>query len=136
MRSSVCSMPESYRNSDITSIAFTIEHRAIVSAMETLGDRVRWAREQAGFTQPQLAKKIGMAQARLSKLETGPAPMGTSFIVKIALACKVSAYWLETGRGPRKLGKLEATILELPDAEQSEWLAMIEARKAARGGQR
>lgn len=100
--------------------------------MRTLGDRVRWAREHAGMSQPELAKKIRMAQSRLSKLETDPPKKGTTFIVKIALACKVSAYWLETGKGPRILGELEAAILNLPDNEQREWMAMIRARQDAK----
>ena len=133
MPSSACSIDRPYRNNDIPSIAITIARAATLPGMKTLGDRVKWAREYAKLTQPELCKKVGMSQSRLWALENAPTPKGPTFIVKIALACRVSAYWLETGKGAREMGALEATILGLPDAEQREWLAMIKARNSTKG---
>ena len=39
--------------------------------MTTLGDRLRKAREERGWSQPQLAKKSGISQATISDIERG-----------------------------------------------------------------
>jgi len=50
------------------------------------------------MTQKELAKKVGLAQASLSELETGES-QGTTMIASFAAALGVSALWLETGKG-------------------------------------
>lgn len=61
------------------------------------GARLKKARKHAGFTQVQLAKRVGIGQSTLAELEkTG---QGTSHAVAIAQACRVSAKWLTSGDG-------------------------------------
>lgn len=64
----------------------------------SIGSRIKEARRAAKLTQKELAKKVGMAQASLSELETGES-QGTTLIASFAAALGVSALWLETGRG-------------------------------------
>lgn len=99
-----------------------------------LGDRIKEARTAAGLTQVQLAKAVGISQAQITRLETG-LDKETSHLVKIALATRHSAYWLDSGRGRKKLTELEAVILNLPEGHQRQALAVIEALKAS-GGER
>ncbi len=64
----------------------------------SLGIRIRERRKAAGWSQAQLAEVSGISQQMLSKLERGAA-FGTTEIVPLARALKVSPQWLETGEG-------------------------------------
>ncbi|MDP9087697.1 MAG: helix-turn-helix transcriptional regulator [Pseudomonadota bacterium] len=52
------------------------EGYAARGAMIRLGDMLRQTRESAGYTQEYLAKKIGMSQPAISRLESGFGPHG------------------------------------------------------------
>jgi transcriptional regulator with XRE-family HTH domain len=57
------------------------------------------ARKYAELTQEELALQVGASQGLISKIELGNQEEGTSLVVKIAVACGVSAVWLDTGKG-------------------------------------
>lgn len=64
----------------------------------TLAERVKFAREFKRLTQQTLAKKAGLKQSDISKLETGRMHSTTAMIgLAKALECSVS--WLDNGRG-------------------------------------
>ncbi|WP_234407628.1 helix-turn-helix domain-containing protein [Pseudomonas bohemica] len=63
---------------------------------KTLGQRILAAREQAGLTQPELAKLVGIEQASISQLELGRTKR-TSYLAEIARACSVGTDWLAFG---------------------------------------
>lgn len=113
-----------YRNTDYLSIGTPIQMSDKMSAMETVGDRVRKVRKERKWDQTKLAKKAEMAQNSLSDLETGKTKE-TPQIVKLALALGVSAYWLDSGKGPKKLGELEQSILELDEHGQQTIMDMV-----------
>lgn len=75
----------------------------------SIGKRVREARKDAGLTQQQLAAKVGIKQSTLSELENGDSA-GTGYVATMASALGVSALWLETGKGPKKLESLSVTL--------------------------
>jgi len=64
-----------------------------------LGTRIRECRKAAGWSQAKLAEESGISQQMLSKLERGVA-FGTTEIVPLARALRVSPQWLETGDEP------------------------------------
>ena len=64
-----------------------------------MGDRIRERRKAAGWSQTKLADESGISQQMLSKLERGVAS-GTTEIVQLARALKVSPRWLESGEEP------------------------------------
>jgi transcriptional regulator with XRE-family HTH domain len=66
---------------------------------ETLGQRLRLAREMRGLTQPQLARLAGVGQTAISKLERGDTQKSPG-IARLADSLSVSARWLELGIGP------------------------------------
>lgn len=72
--------------------------------MNSLGHRLREAREAAGLTQSQLAERVGMAgQQSIEAIEVGRSKNPTK-IYEIAKACNVTVEWLQ-GRsdiGPAK----------------------------------
>jgi transcriptional regulator with XRE-family HTH domain len=61
------------------------------------GARLKLAREKAGLTQPELAQAVGMGQSTLAEAEG--VGNSSSFTVRIAQRCGVSALWLESGDG-------------------------------------
>lgn len=71
------------------------------SDMNTLGERLKSAREEAGLSQEQLAKLANVKnQSVIGSLETGYRKK-SSYVPKIALVLRVEALWLATGEGER-----------------------------------
>lgn len=74
------------------------------ATMDTLGARLKHAREAAGLTQAELAERVGMAgQSSIEAIEAGRSKRPTR-IHEIAKACNVTVEWLQ-GRpegGPLK----------------------------------
>jgi transcriptional regulator with XRE-family HTH domain len=54
-----------------------------------IGRRIRDARENAGFTQQQLAEKLGITQQILSKIENGKYGIRVEVIKAVATLCHV-----------------------------------------------
>lgn len=126
-------MDGSYRNTDFMSIGNPIPMPDKLAGMESVGDRVKQVRKERKLDQGPLAKKAKMAQNSLSDLETGKTKE-TPQIVKLAVALGVSAYWLDSGKGPKKLGELEQSILELDERDQQaviDLIGVLRARRAA-----
>jgi transcriptional regulator with XRE-family HTH domain len=65
---------------------------------ETLGARLRWARQRAGMTQKTAAKAVGLSQPTLSDLENDNTK-GTTSLLEFAAAYGVDVRWLKSGRG-------------------------------------
>lgn len=64
----------------------------------TLAERIKKAREHANLSQDALADAIGCSVDLVRKLEQGNRS-GTTFLIKIAKACKVNAEWLDDESG-------------------------------------
>lgn len=67
----------------------------------SIGTRIKECRKEAKLTQKQLAEKIGIRQSTLSELENGESA-GTTLTATFAKELRVSALWLETGRGEKR----------------------------------
>lgn len=89
----------------------------------TFADRIKLAREHAKLSQEALADMIGSSVDLVRKLEQGNRNT-TTFIVKIATACKVRPEWLDDGTGEmtdglyvdsEKIKKAVLLMQELPD---------------------
>lgn len=105
--------------------------------MSEFGTRLRRERELAGLSQGQLAKLIdkNKGQSFISNFETG-GRVATSWVVEIAHALGVDAYWLKTGKGNRTGGRNltedeEALLNALPllDADVREsWIDLAKKK--------
>ncbi|MFA5922302.1 MAG: helix-turn-helix transcriptional regulator [Methylococcaceae bacterium] len=74
--------------------------------MTTLAERIKSERKQYGLSQITLAKKAGISQTAISKLESGESSE-TRKISKIAAALGVNTEWLATGKGQKYIGQLK-----------------------------
>lgn len=72
--------------------------------MNTLAERLTWAREQKGLTQAALAKLSGVTQSTIGNLESG-LRQSARRIIDIATALDVDPIWLANGQGnPQSAG--------------------------------
>jgi transcriptional regulator with XRE-family HTH domain len=79
-----------------------------------LPERFRQARRERGWTQTQIAERIGITKASVSNFETGSASPSLTTLIAFAAETGVSLDWLVLGRAPA--GEYDQRIRELPDA--------------------
>lgn len=66
--------------------------------IEILGNRIREARKEIGFTQAELADELGLSQAMVNKLETGRSKVTLEKLFSLSLALRQPvAYFLNIG---------------------------------------
>lgn len=75
----------------------------------TFGNRLRTARKAANMTQKELARRVGMTQPTLSDLENGNS-QGTSSVVALAYALRVTPTWLAEGKGAMEAVSIEHVL--------------------------
>ncbi|MDG6301028.1 S24 family peptidase [Glaesserella parasuis] len=64
--------------------------------MNTLSERLKFARTQANYTQVKLAEEVGVSQNTIQKIEKGGE---TKYVNQLAKALKVNPEWLQFGIG-------------------------------------
>jgi transcriptional regulator with XRE-family HTH domain len=105
----------------------------------TMGDRLKKARKDAGFTQATLAKVSGVDQARISGLEIGT-QRSSVYLIKICVALGVDPIYIETGEAgdsePSELTPLDKQLLDLlhqlSDDERAREIAFMQKLVAMR----
>lgn len=65
--------------------------------MSFVGERLTWARETAGLSQSQLARKSSCTVSMIAEWEEDLCPVGYSIVFEMALICDVDPNWLATG---------------------------------------
>lgn len=79
--------------------------------MNTLSDRLKWARSQAKLSQSKIAEAVGISQPTYQALESGKAQK-TSYMMQIASVLNVDPNWLATGQGEMVAPARESQIDE------------------------
>jgi ribosome-binding protein aMBF1 (putative translation factor) len=59
----------------------------------SIGEGLRRARETAGLTQAELAKKLGVKQPVVSKAESGTGRVGERYCLRVLKACGLPKDW-------------------------------------------
>ncbi|WP_429497297.1 XRE family transcriptional regulator [Robbsia andropogonis] len=81
--------------------------------MKTLADRLKAAIDQAGVSQSELARAVGISRSAVSLWMNGSvAGIAGENLLRTAAALRVSPMWLSTGRGSMKADKPEEIDLE------------------------
>lgn len=115
-----------------------------LASSEKIGERLARIRKEKGYTQVELAQKIGIIQVLVSDYERGRLRPHADMVVRFALALDVSAdelLGLERRKSPpahvkqgrRFLRRLEQ-LARLPKRDQDAILRTIDVFLAARGG--
>lgn len=102
--------------------------------MPTIGQVIKHRREAKGWDQPALARKAGVGQSTISKLECNVHDPGVMRLVRIcqALDCSVVEVLTEANAGlvPRSDDAVERAMLslvrQLPEEEQAELRRIVE----------
>lgn len=102
---------------------------------ESLGVRIARLRKERGYTQVELAEKMGLIQSLVSDYERGQLRPHAEMVVRFALALDISADELlglkkakSNGRAPsRKFLRRVQAIEQLPLRDQQAILRMIDA---------
>lgn len=71
-----------------------------ITCVNSIAERLKHAREEAGLTQPELARRSHVSAGTIGNVESGirKAPRE---LLAIARALKVNAEWLKAGKGPK-----------------------------------
>jgi len=71
--------------------------------MQSLADRIRIARTEAGLSKAALAKAVGVSGPTVTDWESGKiSQLRASNLLRLATVLQVSADWLESGKGPMR----------------------------------
>lgn len=101
----------------------------MLSAMaETVGERLRRARDEAGLTQEQLAQDIGATRSAISQVELGISnSLNAENLTKAAQRTGKNPKWLATGEGPENdPSALGAILQEFSDDTRQQTFDFIE----------
>jgi transcriptional regulator with XRE-family HTH domain len=85
----------------VNTIVFANTSLPVKNPCMTLAERIETARLDAELSPEELADKAGCSVDLIRKLESGKR-QSTTYMVKIARACKVSADWLDDETGTMK----------------------------------
>lgn len=106
-----------------------------IPANESIGERVARIRKERGFTQVELAEKVGVIQSIVSAIERDVLKLSAEMAVRFALALEVSTDDLllsQTGnkqparKASRKVLRRLEMIESLPDHQQQTVLKTID----------
>lgn len=101
-------------------------NRVTMEYDNTLAGRVKYARSLVGLTQEELARKSGLKQSDVSKIENGRT-RATTGMVGLAKALNCNPNWLDTGRGDPWLIPNTRIGPELNEADSVPLISFVQA---------
>jgi transcriptional regulator with XRE-family HTH domain len=103
-----------------------------------VGERLRWAREQAGLTQTQVAKKLRYHRPTISQIEAGQRVVRPDEIARLALLYGVQDTWIiqgDAGLVTDKDARIEIAARELAKLRKEDLDAILKVIKVMRSNQ-
>ena len=80
---------------------------------ETVGTRLRWARERSGMSQTDVAMRAGLHVRTIYNIESGQKPRSRlTTLFRLAEAVGVNPYWLMSGEGDVETGENSTPVPE------------------------
>lgn len=99
--------------------------------MSSIGDRIKQAMDAAGFTQPDLARRIGVSKQAISAMIAGTTKAPTADnVFRIAEATGYEARWIVTGKGPQTRQEAAMDRLDISMLSPSNQAAIRAALRA------
>lgn len=74
---------------------------AVAYARRSIGETLRAAREHAGFTQAELARRLKKSQPMVSGAESGSIKVSERYVRAVLKACRLPADWIGPAAGGR-----------------------------------
>jgi transcriptional regulator with XRE-family HTH domain len=114
---------QEYRVRDYHATTNALPAHPLITSVNTIGERIAWARKQRKLTQDALAKRVGISQSAIGSYEAGHRGKPRE-LLSIARALDVNPVWLEKGEGEWDLP---------PSMNESHVEQLFEELAAARG---
>lgn len=92
MVTSICHIRDYASNTNVT------QDDGLITYVNSIGERIKWARQQRGLTQQALARAAGVSTSTIGNLESGLREKPRE-LNAIAGALQASISWIESGRG-------------------------------------
>jgi transcriptional regulator with XRE-family HTH domain len=94
---------------------------------ETLGERVRIARQRSGLSQDAVAKRLGLQRPAVSEIEAGRRKVKSAELALLADIFHVSMEWLASGKGdsPSKLEVAARGLSKLKEEDLDKILNLL-----------
>lgn len=99
-------------------ITQVMQDRGGITDVNSIQDRLRYARQRLGMTQRELGRKAGVGQSAISNLESGLRSVPRE-IVAIAKALAVDPEWLLSGKGNSPLEAPTRQAAEIPPTQMT-----------------
>lgn len=102
----------------------------------TIAQRLRLAREMAGLSQGQVAKKLGLHRPTITEIEAGRRKVSADELSSLAAIYGVGVSWLVEEQAESSLSKLRATLAarelgKLKPEDLDRLLKLIQALKSS-----
>ena len=81
--------------------------------MSTMGERIKQVRKQAGMTQTEFAREIGVSTTTICQLETGTYQISRGTKKNLCDRFYVNSVWLESGEGEMYYSSADSVIAGL-----------------------
>ncbi|MGI5963508.1 MAG: helix-turn-helix domain-containing protein [Lawsonibacter sp.] len=82
---------------------------------EQIGQRVRHARKTRGFSQEELAERVGISVTHMSHIETGNTKLSLPVLAALATALETTSDWLLSGPHEGNLSSISQELSALLD---------------------
>jgi transcriptional regulator with XRE-family HTH domain len=102
-----------------------------------IGERLRWAREQAGLTQSQIARMLKYHRPTISQIEAGQRGVRPDEIARFATLYCVQEAWIihgETGIAANQDARVEIAARELAKLRKHDLDTILKVIKVMRSG--
>ena len=103
--------------------------------LREIGDRVKQVRLARGLSQSELAEKLGLSDAYVSKIELGKNAMSVTVLIKLSDTLDVSADWLLRNRTREareiSVDEVEAMFMDCSPAERNTLMKLLQEMKTA-----
>ncbi|MEO9594533.1 helix-turn-helix domain-containing protein [Rhodopirellula bahusiensis] len=103
--------------------------------LQTLADRLRWARTQSGLSQAQVAEKFGWHRPTVSQIEAGQRQVKSQELDAFAKLYDVKLQWLADGDdGIESNPQIEVAARELAKLSEKDLGTLLRVIKVLRSG--
>lgn len=101
---------------------------------QLIAQRLRIARENAGLTQGQVAKRLGMQRPTISEIEAGRRRVAAEELTTLATLYHVDTAWLTNERSDTNSDRITLAARELAKLKPDDLTRVVELLKALRKG--
>lgn len=101
-------LTENYHDRDVTANTYVMQPGDVITLVNSIAERLKWARERLGLSQQQVAEVAKVTQGTIANIESG-LRRNPRELIAIARAVRLEPLWLKEGTGPRESANVQTT---------------------------